>query len=586
MSDRSQLTEISIRSIGVIDNASIEFVAGLNVLTGETGAGKTMVLTALALILGGKADSDLVRVGSERLSASGRFEIGQSRSEELIKLLNEHQPTLEDGEILFARTVSADGKSRASLSGESTTATILAQFGEELIEIHGQSVNQRLMKAVKQRELLDRFAGKEFLDQLRSYQAVFTSYNDLSHRIHALKIALNERDKEIALLREFVTAFNDCKPIPDELRQIENDISRLDAVEELRIGVESASQLIAGNESDVGDEGDEGGARASLHGARRFLETVKGKDASLDLLIERFSEELLTIDDLTADFSRYLSHLAADPVTLSRAQERLAAIRSLIKKFGKGSDKYEAFDQLLLDGVAASSRISDLSGGDERVAEMERELAEIFSKLSSDGKHLSAQRREAATRLSDEITREARELSMPNAVVRIEVESKDFSVLKNYTHTGLDEIIFLFTSHSGGELLPIAKAASGGELSRLMLAIEVVIAEDQPLGTYVFDEVDAGVGGKAAMEVGRRLAQLAKSAQVIVVTHLPQVAVWADNHLVVEKTETGSITQSDVKKVDGKKRESEIARMLSGQESSLVALEHAKELIELVKKWR
>ncbi len=583
MSDRSQLTEISIRSIGVIDNASIEFVAGLNVLTGETGAGKTMVLTALALILGGKADSDLVRVGSERLSAAGRFEIGNTRSDELTNLLTEYQPRLEDGEILFARTVSSDGKSRASLSGESTTATILSQFGAELIEIHGQPANQRLMKAVKQRELLDRFAGKEFLDQLRSYQEVFTSYNDLSHRIHALKIARTERDKEIALLREFVTAFNDCKPIPDELRQIENDISRLGAVEELRIGVESASQMMAGIESDVGDVG---GARASLYGARRFLETVKGKDASLDVLIERFSEELLTIDDLTSDLSRYLSHLEADPVTLSRAQERLAAIRSLIKKFGKGSDKYQAFDQLLLDGVAASSRISDLSGGDERVAEMELELAKIFSKLSSEGKNLSAQRRETALRLSDEITREARELSMPNAVVRIEIESRDSSALKNYTQTGLDEIIFLFTSHSGGELLPIAKAASGGELSRLMLAIEVVIAQDQPLGTYVFDEVDAGVGGKAAMEVGRRLAQLAKNAQVIVVTHLPQVAVWADNHLVVEKTETGSITQSDVRKVDGKERESEIARMLSGQDSSLVALEHAKELIELVKKGR
>ncbi len=583
MSDRSQLTEISIRSIGVIDSASIEFVAGLNVLTGETGAGKTMVLTALALILGGKADSDLVRAGSERLSASGRFKIGNIRSDELANLLTEYQPRLEDGEILFARTVSSDGKSRASLSGESTTATILSQFGEELIEIHGQSVNQRLTKAVKQRELLDRFAGKEFLEQLRSYQAVFASYNDLSHRIHALKIARTERDKEIALLREFLKAFNDCKPIPDELRQIENDISRLDAVEELRIGVESASQLIAGREGDVGDVG---GATASLYGARRFLETVKGKDASLDLLIERFSEELLTIDDLTSDFSRYLSQLEADPVTLSRAQERLAAIRSLIKKFGKGSDKYEAFDQLLLDGVAASSRILDLSGGEERVAEMERELAKIFSKLSSEGKHLSTQRRETALRLSDEITREARELSMPNAVVRIEIESKDSNALKNYTQTGLDEIIFLFTSHSGGELLPIAKAASGGELSRLMLAIEVVIAKDQPLGTYVFDEVDAGVAGKAAMEVGRRLAQLAKSTQVIVVTHLPQVAVWADNHLVVEKTETGSITQSDVRKVDGKERESEIARMLSGQDSSLVALEHAKELIELVKKGR
>ncbi len=583
MSDRSQLTEISIRSIGVIDNASIEFVAGLNVLTGETGAGKTMVLTALALILGGKADSDLVRGGSERLSASGRFKIGNTRSDELASLLTQYQPRLEDGEILFARTVSSDGKSRASLSGESTTAAILSQFGAELIEIHGQSVNQRLMKAVKQRELLDRFAGKEFLDQLRSYQAVFTSHHDLSRRIHALKIALNERDREIALLREFVTAFNDCKPIPDELRQIENDISRLDAVEELRIGVESASQLIAGNE---GNAGDAGGATASLHGARRFLETVKGKDASLDVLIERFSEELLTIDDLTADFSRYLSHLEADPVTLSRAQERLAAIRSLIKKFGKGSDKYEAFDQLLLDGVAAAARISDLSGGDERVAEMERELAKIFSRLSSEGIALSSQRRETALRLSDRITREARQLAMPNAVVRIEIESKDSDALKNYTQTGLDEIIFLFTSHAGGELLPIAKVASGGELSRLMLAIEVVIAKDQPLGTYVFDEVDAGVAGKAAMEVGRRLAQLAKNAQVIVVTHLPQVAVWADHHLVVEKTETGSITQSDVRKVDGKERESEIARMLSGQDSSLVALEHARELIELVKKGR
>ncbi len=310
---------------------------------------------------------------------------------------------------------------------------------------------------------------------------------------------------------------------------------------------------------------------------------MRGKDGQLDQISDRFIENLLNISDVNSDLASYLVDLEADPNRFEKLQERKAGLNALLRKYGKGSDRQIAYEQLLVDGSKAKDRIEDLSGGQVRVDELEKEAGEIFASLKSEAMKLSEKRASAAKQLSEEVTDEVRNLSMPNATFQISHQISSADTASDYTQFGIDEITLLFSAHAGGTPLPLNKVASGGELSRVMLALEVVIAEAEPIGTYIFDEVDAGVGGKAAVEIGRRLAKLSKSAQVIVITHLAQVAVWADNHLVVKKNEDGLVTQSDVLEVTQQERKVEIARMLSGQEDSQTAQEHAGELLAIVR---
>lgn len=572
--DRSALEEISIRNLGVIENAVVPFTKGLNVLTGETGAGKTMVLTALALILGGKSDQDLIRSGSERLSAAGIFRLSKKSEPELKELLKTHDPEIENNRLLFTRSVSSDGKARANLGGVAVPASVLANFGEELIEIHGQSANVRLTKTVRQRELLDRYAGEKFAEKLSRYRDDYQSYHELSKNIAELKVALKKRDQEIADLEELVEAYAKIRPNSGELSNVENDISRLDSIEDLRAGAAMADNVLNSESENV---------LISLAIARRSLESIKGKDAQLDEIREALVESILNLNDVAADLSRYTENLDLDPNALANAQDRRAQLNSIIKKFGKNPDKYQALEEIIVDAEKAKARIIDLTGGEDRITALSKELEASFQVLQDSAQKISGLRAASAKKLGNLVTTEVRQLAMPHATFSLKINTYDSAEIKNYSINGLDEVLMIFASHSGGELLPIAKATSGGELSRLMLALEVVIAESEPLGTYVFDEVDAGIGGKAAIEVGRRLSALSKNAQVIVVTHLAQVAAWADNHLVVIKSESGVITESSITKVAGAERESEIARMLSGQEESAIAKEHAKELLTIVR---
>ncbi|MEI6216567.1 MAG: DNA repair protein RecN [Actinomycetes bacterium] len=568
MSDKSSLEEITIRGLGVIDSATIEFGSGLTVLSGETGAGKTMVLTALSLILGGKADADLVRRGEERIAVSGKFQISPAMG---LKLADDGAQ-VEDGSIIILRTVTNVGKSRALLGGSPTTATQISELAAELIEIHAQSSTARLAKPAVQREILDNYAENQLLRE--SFQESYRQYQDLAQRIIDLKSRLSKRDAQIAEISAFVKEFQALSPQPAELETIENEISRLGSVELLNAEATHVLTLLEDDEISIFN---------LMQQARKSLDLTKGKDLGLDAINERFQEILFNLQDLSGDLASYVSGLEADPVRFEHFQQRKAGINALLKKYGEGSDRNLAYIKLLEDGDLAQSRLLDLSGGDDRVVEMERELASLFKTVKERAASLSKSRTEAATRFSNLVTAELASLSMPNARLLVEVESSPGKTFSDFSLAGADEIRILFTSHTGGSALPLAKAASGGELSRVMLAIEVVLAASSPLGTYIFDEVDAGVGGKAAVEVGRRLARLAKEAQVIVVTHLAQVAVWADHHLVVRKSESGSVTQSDVSEVSGSEREVEIARMLSGQESSATAREHAAELLNLVR---
>jgi DNA repair protein RecN (Recombination protein N) len=564
VSDRTFLEEITIRSIGVIDQSTLEISKGLTVLTGETGAGKTMILTALNLILGGKADSALVRKGSERLVASGRFSIPKS-SEHLFE-----DVLVEDGELIVTRTVASDGKSKATTNGVSATASTLSAVGENLVEVHGQAANQNITKSSRQRELVDRFAQID----LSNYQSALLDYHELKERIIALKKSIAQKDKELSELREFANAFKKLNTSPAEYSEIDGEIARLSSVEEFRVATAQAIAAI---------EDEETGSLTSLGVARRALDAARGKDPLLEAIYQQLSESFFLLDDAQSALNSYQSKLEADPSRLDFLHARKADINALIKKFGGAGTHEQELSELAIRFKNSSDAIADLEGGDQRLQELEAQLTAHKKVLLTAAKGVSEMRSKAADKLSKLVTAEIQQLSMPHASFVAKVDSADYSAPKesDFTSNGCDEIAMFIQGHKDAPLVALARGASGGEMSRVMLALEVVIATTHPIGTYVFDEVDAGVGGKAAIEVGKRLHQLAQHAQVIVVTHLPQVAAWADSHFVVTKNNDGVVSQSDVRNVSGEDRIEEIARMLAGLENSTSAREHATELLSL-----
>ena len=570
MSDRTFLEEITIRSIGVIEHSTLEISPGLTVLTGETGAGKTMILTALNLILGGKSDSSLVRKGSERLVASGRFAVPPT----LIERFEESGLQVEEGELILTRTVNADGKSKATSNSIAVPASALIAASENLVEVHAQAANLNMTKSSKQRELLDRFAGLKLKSSLTKYQDRLSAYHELKTRIAAMKKSIDSRDAQLVALREFATTMAGLKLEVNELSSISNEIARLSSVEELRIAGQLAASAI---------EDEESGSLTTLGVVRKSLDVARSKDPQIEDLYQKISEAFFIVDDAKSSLASYLANLEADPNRLDFLNARKAAINSLIKKYGGALSGDEELNILIERFNNSKNAIADLEGGDERLKELEGELTVLKKELVKAAKDLTALRQESSRTLSTSVTAEIQQLSMPHTSFHSVVESADYSALKesDFTSLGCDEVSMLIQGHKDGPLVPLAKGASGGEMSRVMLALEVVLASTHPVGTYVFDEVDAGVGGKAAIEVGRRLYALSKHAQVIVVTHLPQVAAWADSHFVVTKNSDGSVTESNVTKVADERRVEEIARMLAGMEGSTSAREHATELLEL-----
>jgi len=574
VSERSYLEEISIRSLGIIDQSTLELGRGLNVLTGETGAGKTMILTALSLVLGGKSDSSLVRTGSDRLVASAQFVLPKSNGD-ISSIAEESGADISEGSLILTRTVNSDGKSKAVAGGTTVPAATLVNFADHLVEIHGQAANHQIVKSARQREMLDRFAGTELSKALNSYQDALATYKELKARIKSMLESSSKRDREIADLEEFLLGWNKLKPTRGEYADVANQIARLSSVEDLRSASDGASQALS-------DEA--AGALTSLGAARRFLDIAKGKDAKLDAIAAAVAEGFFVIDEASRDLTSYLSALEADPAKLDALQVRKAEIIAFIKKWGSAAEPDAELIALSEKAKSARATIADLTGGEDRIAELEVEMQGAKKELLGQAKVLTKIRTNAAIKLSESVSTEIHALSMPHTQFSIAVNSADYEgSLKesDFTTLGCDEIVMQIQGHLDGPLIALGKGASGGEMSRIMLALEVVLAQTHPVGTYIFDEVDAGVGGKAAIEVGRRLAALAQHSQVIVVTHLPQVAAWADTHFVVKKSSDGSVSQSDVAKLDTQNRIEEIARMLAGLEGSSSAREHAAELLAM-----
>lgn len=571
MSERSELEEISIKGLGVIEEATLELSPGFTVLTGETGAGKTMVLTALTLVLGGRADSSLVRVGRSRLSTSATFRV----TTEIEKVAGEVGIESEDHRLILSRILTAEGKSKATAGGVPVPANVLAQLGEGLIEIHGQSASFSIAKTIRQREILDRFCGLEFVDIFARYKDSLEQYQNKKAKISALRRNAQGREKEVDALREFSAAFSKIKPQVNEVSSLAIEISRLSSVESLREAIGDAGTVLLDEESGVVD---------ALAKIKRNLESVSDRDPLIAEILETITDSYFQLSEASQSLSIYLGKLEADPLRLESALARKAELSAFLKRYASAGEADEQIVEMIEKKASVEEAIADLTGGDERLAAMEVELELLFTQLVASSKVLSEIRARYSAEMSEKVTEEIHRLSMPHTQFLCTISSPGYEDELDpniFSLHGADEISMLLRSHTDGPLVPVAKGASGGELSRVMLALEVVLAHSQPVGTYIFDEVDAGVGGKAAIEVGRRLKELSAHAQVIVVTHLAQVAAWADSHFVVLKNDDGAVSQSDVVQVSGQARVEEIARMLAGREDSHSAREHATELLAM-----
>ena len=560
------LEEMRIFGLGVIDEAVLELAPGLTVVSGETGAGKTMVVQGLTLLFGGRADTGRVRPEAGRAVVEGRLVLNADHpaAERAVDAGGD----LEDGVLLVSRTVGADGRSRAHVGGRSVPVAVLAELGESLLAVHGQSDQQRLLQPARQRQALDRYAGAPVLERRERFGGLWARWRDVRATLTQLEAEAAERARESDLLRLGLAEVEAAAPLPGESQALTTEIERLANADDLRGAATLAQQAVTGEESGEGAD-----ALQLLTSARRTLEAAAGHDPLLGELAVRAREVAMLASDLAQELASYAAGVDADPVRLTRAQERLATVTTLVRRHG-----VEDVDGVLAWAIGASDRLLELDGTGDTVSALQAEDRRLALELGELGAELSAARAEAALRFGTAVTAELVELAMPHAQVTASVAARQGVLIDVAGPDGLDDVELLLTPHAGAPARPLHKGASGGELSRVMLAVEVVFAGTDGPPIMVFDEVDAGVGGKAAVEIGTRLARLARDHQVIVVTHLPQVAAFADLHLVVVKTDDGTVTRSGIVALDDEARVAELSRMLAGVDTGL-SRGHAEELL-------
>ncbi|SFU09550.1 DNA repair protein RecN [Arthrobacter sp. ov118] len=569
------LEELRIRDLGVITDATLPLGPGLSVVTGETGAGKTMVVTAVGLLLGARSDAGAVRSGAKSASAEAvvKLDAGHAavaRSREAGAEVEEF-----DGgaELLLARSVGADGRSRAYVGGRAAPVGVLAEIGETLVVVHGQSDQIRLKSPVAQRGALDKFAGEALAGTLASYKELYAHWNASQAELDGLRSAARERLREAESLQAALAEIDAVDPQPGEDEALKAEAVKLANVEELRIAASTAHQALIAE--DFGEEAD---ATTLVDAAKRTLEHVAEHDEELGSAAARLAEVGFLLNDIATELASYQAALDTEgPERLAEIEERRAVLAKLVRKYAP------SIDEVLVWAEEARARHDELQDDSTRIESLDAEVARAEAGLRKQAAAISKARTKAAKDLSARVSAELTALAMADATLVINVEPSG-----QLGPFGADEISFLLQPHSGAPARPLGKGASGGELSRVMLAIEVVLAAVDPVPTFVFDEVDAGVGGRAAVEIGRRLAMLARHVQVLVVTHLPQVAAFANQHIRVTKTSvrgadggtaTG-FTSSDVQLLDEAERVRELARMLAGQEDSDSARAHAQELLD------
>ncbi|HJG79810.1 MAG TPA: DNA repair protein RecN [Brevibacterium senegalense] len=554
------ISSIGIENLGVITSAHIDLGTGLTAVTGETGAGKTMFITALDLLTGARADSSAVRRDADRATVEGVFALpaGGSQAAERI----EEAGGDADGEAVLTRMLPREGRARATAGGRTVPLGVLKDVGADLVSMHGQSEQLTLRGQAQQRALLDALAGEAGRSARDAYTSAFDAHRALTAEHARLEETRSERAARMHFLRTALEAIDEVRPVPGEDAELTALAARLGAAEELQQSVGRAHDLLLGSEWD-----DAQSATALIAQAAESLGRAGAVDETLSGAMEALDDIAVRLADTGADLSSYLAGFGDDEgQSLEQTEERRALLGSL-SAYGEDLDAVLAFEE------QAGAELLDLENSEASLGDMDTRLEEAAQALTQAGEALRAVRRRTAEDFCAQVGEELAALAMPHASLEFAVEEATPAA------HGADDVRLLFRSHTAADPTDIGRSASGGELSRVMLAIEVVRARTETFPTFVFDEVDAGVGGAAAVEIGRRLARLATSSQVIVVTHLPQVAAWADHHLVVRKTDEGTGAVSGVRELAGEERTQELARMLAGMSDSASARAHAEELV-------
>ncbi|MFC7619088.1 DNA repair protein RecN [Microlunatus sp. GCM10028923] len=554
------ISELRITNLGVINSATIELDPGLTVVTGETGAGKTMIVTGMGLLLGARSDPKAVRTGAGQARVEGVF-TGPDRTTR--SRVDELGGELEGDELLVARQVTAAGRSRSWVGGAQVPVGSGSAVVEELITIHGQSEQLRLTSPDRQRELLDAYAGDAVSGSLDGYRERYAERQQARAELAELTEQAQSRAREIDLLRFGLAEIEKIDPQPGEDADLAAEATRLQRSDDLRQSAAAAMVALAGGEDEAG------GAMSAIAAARKEIETLAATDPDAEKLRGRVQDLSYALTELTSAAADYLDGLDAEPGRLEQIAERRSELATLTRKYGSDCDEVLAW------AAEAANRLGGLESGDERIDELTARIAVLDEELAELAGRISEARREAAATFATLVEAELAALAMPHARLSFAVTETELG-----PH-GADAVELLFSANPGSEPRGLGKVASGGELSRVRLAIEVILAaESGNRGTFVFDEVDAGVGGKVAVEIGRRLSALARRAQVVVVTHLAQVAAFGDRHYVVVKADDGQVTTSGVQRVADDQRAAELARMMAGLDTTDSSLAHARELIE------
>jgi DNA repair protein RecN (Recombination protein N) len=560
---------LSIRGLGVIEEAHLALSRGLVAVTGETGAGKTMITSALDLLFGGRANPGLIRPGQERATVEAGI-----RPPDPAALPGSDDLEFDDGLLLIGRSV-GEQRSRAWLAGRGVPASLLAELGDELVVRHGQNDQRRLASGRYRRALLDRYAGEEHL----------AAVADLGERVDQLRaleaelLALRSQDREAAqraeLLRHGLDEIEAAQPLPGEDDDLRNELRRLEHAVDLRESLGEAYRLLRDQE--------EYSTEATVAAAERLVGRSAIHDESLAPLVEELGQAGALIADTASAIAAHIDGLAVDPHRLDVVQQRLALLKALQRKYG------DSIEEVLRWADDAATQLAALDTSEERLSALAARRTAVMAEVVAQASALSRARQAAAARLGETVTAELAALALPHATLSVDVTvapDREGIALPDgrrvmLRRDGFDDVDLQFVAHPGSPPAPIETGASGGELSRVMLALEVTLAGANPVPVFVFDEVDAGIGGQAAVEVGRRLSRLAADAQVIVVTHLPQVAAFADQHIAVRKASDGRVTASSIEVLDAADRARELARMMTGLADSSTALAHAEELIDL-----
>ncbi len=552
------LRTLAIRNFAIIDRLEIEFGSGFNVLTGETGAGKSILMDALGLLLGGRAGAEMVRGGEGRATLDAVFDIG--KSPELRRVVEEMGFELEDGELLLTREVSATGKSSCRVAGRPATVGQLKDIGDWLVDLHGQHEHQSLLAVARHLDILDEWGAKAILPLRADVAEAFAMLQKLRRERDSVETDARERAHLIDLYQFQVKEIQDAGLTIGEEEELENDHRRVANAQKLTEAAAQSAEALGGGESG-------GGALAGLANALRLLEEAAALDEALQPALETIRSAAYELTEAERDLTRYQDSVEFSAERLEEIEERLSLVRSLKRKYG------DSIEEILLYGSETASRLDGLSNSEEREAALSAEIGRAESRLGEQCAKLSKLRRAAASEFQSITLTELRDLAMEKARFEVKIESGE------PTARGADRVEFQIATNPGEPLRPLARVASGGEISRVMLAIKSAMARQEALPTMVFDEIDVGVGGRTASVIADKMAHLACSAQILCVTHLAQLASRGDHHYYIEKRVAGDRTSVNVTPLSPEERVSEVARMIGGADVTETVVRHAREML-------